>query len=1177
MAEFIPNPQQEEAINTRKGNVFVSAAAGSGKTKAMTERFAAAVIDDKIPVDRILTITFTNEAAAQLQDKTKKRLAEAGLVEAGRKLPDAYISTIHSFCSRTLKAYPFAAGIDPNFTVIEDVAAKTLLQEAMDQALDEFSDSGEDHVEFVYQIGKDRLSDVVLSLYGALRSAGFSDPVDGLPQANALPQDRAVINAAVDELRHEVSGILNTADRNAGPKTYVGNFDTADNLLAYLDIQGYDLLPGLGGKDGRFKLSMAAGLSKTVFGHAKDLLDTIDRMLAEDMASRYRGFYAKLLSLFSAAYRQKKSEISALDFEDLQLLAKDLFKRHPEIRQSYRQRFRMIMVDEFQDTNGLQRDLIDLITNDNLFTVGDEFQSIYKFRHADVSIFRGLRERTEMSAGKLVTFPKNFRSRKEVLAFVNEVGRSAKFFGDAHLHLEPARKPDSFKQPEGTAIELAIVDTTWEDVDPAQAEAHFIAGRIKEITGQGIYEPNDIAILIPRRTKLKEIEDALKLRGIPYYTVGGIDYYAADEVAEVRDLLATLVNPYDDISLIGVLRGPCVRLSDDALYMMRRAAGKVDVDDAPLWHAVIDNDISLDVSLDATDKEKLERFVDVFDDLRRFAAYSGLSSVIERAISETGYDLCSLMRDHNGALRYANIRKLMRLADVYENVHGPDLAGFVDYLALQKELSSQEGDAVLADENLGAVRIMTVHAAKGLQFPVVFLALSKGGPMYSSPGSGEMVLFRAAKGHSGSDRGSISSITKPAIAFKVAGIDKPFEAPGYPELKDELKADTNDEDKRLLHVAMTRAEERLIVTGICNIDKKDVAKSENNTYIEWLMAALGLDHHAIRDTRDAGSYAWHDGEIDCLVVCPAAGADIAGVTSDLRTDRTGTGKEADEIELPVIDLTPVSSVSRLHVHELTYSSIEDYQSCPQGFYLKRIIGARINSFEPPVGGKTTSIPANSFGSIVHEIFEDIDIPALVAGGLSAVGDDVEAILAYYPELSESDKNRALAIVEEFDSSPIAARLGRAANIQKEIPFSFLLGNVTISGRIDVLATEDDRALIVDYKTGNKDVSPEALEEKYGLQMDTYGLALLKSGADQVEVAVVGLENGSQVVSRVYNQQEFAALESKLLATTDDINRADQSWPFTGDESKCKFCGVARFCRRRLVSGLSDNNFVYASQ
>ena len=174
----------------RKGNVFVSAAAGSGKTKAMTERFAAAVIEDRIPVDRILTITFTNEAAAQLQDKIKARLAEAGLVEAGRKLPDAYISTIHSFCSRILKAYPFAAGIDPNFTVVEDVAMISLVNEAIEQALDEFSHVGQEHVEFIYQIGKDKLSDVVLSLYGALRSAGFSEPADGLPQSDVRPQDR---------------------------------------------------------------------------------------------------------------------------------------------------------------------------------------------------------------------------------------------------------------------------------------------------------------------------------------------------------------------------------------------------------------------------------------------------------------------------------------------------------------------------------------------------------------------------------------------------------------------------------------------------------------------------------------------------------------------------------------------------------------------------------------------------------------------------------------------------------------------------------------------------------------------------------------------------------------------------------------------------------------------------
>ncbi|HEY3374926.1 MAG TPA: UvrD-helicase domain-containing protein [Candidatus Aquicultor sp.] len=1144
MTEFKPNPQQEEAINLRKGNVFVSAAAGSGKTKAMTERFAAAVMDDKIPVDQILTLTFTNEAAAQLQDKTKKRLAEVGFIEAGRKLPDAYISTIHSFCSRVLKAYPFAAGIDPNFTVVEDVAAKTLVKEAIEQAMDEFAGGGEGCAGFIYRIGKDKLADVILSLYGALRSAGFSDPSHGIPEADAQPQNRSEINVVIDELTNEVTGVLSTADRDAGPKTYITNFSVAEDLVAYLDIQGYGLLPGLGG---RFKLSMAAGLSKTVFGMAKDLLDTIDRMLAEDMAHRYYGFYAELLRLFSTIYQQKKAEISALDFEDLQLLTKDLFEHHPEIQQSYRQRFKMIMVDEFQDTNGLQCNLIDLIANDNLFTVGDEFQSIYKFRHADVSIFRGLRDRTQTSAGKFVTFPENFRSREEVLAFVNQVGRSTKFFGDAHLHLKPGRAHDDFKQPEGTAVELAVVDTTWEEVSSAQAEADFIADRIKEITAQSPYEPNDIAILIPKRTKLKEIEDALKLRGIPYHTVDGTGYYATDEVAEVRDLLATLVNPYDDISLIGVLRGPCVRLSDDALYLMRKAAGRINGDDAPLWHAVIDKN----VSLETPDNEKLERFAAMLNELRRFAAYSGLSAVIEKAISETGYDLCSLMRDHNGTLRYANIRKLMRLADAYEDVHGPNLAGFVDYLALQKGLSSREGEAVLADENLGAVRIMTVHAAKGLQFPVVFLALSKGAPMYGTPGSSEMVLFRTAK---------------PAIAFKVAGIDKPFEAPGYPELKDKLKADTDDEDKRLLHVAITRAEERLVITGICNIDKKDPAKSENNTYVEWLMAALELSHHTVRDLRDGGSYAWHESGIDCRIICPGAIVDTGKKTVILLADGSDTDMEHAEEALPVIDLTPVNSVSRLHVRQLTYSSLKDYQACPHAFYLKRIIGTKADGLMPPVEGEAVSPPASSFGSIVHEVFENIDITVLLEDGVSAVSENVEIVLANYPDLSESDISRTFGILGEFAVSPIAKRLARASIIQKEISFSFLIGDVVISGRIDALAAEGDRTLIVDYKTGNKHASLEALEEKYSLQMDIYGLALLKSGAERIEVAVVELENGARTISRAYDRQGAAAYEARLLAMVDAINSIDQSWPFTDDESKCRFCGVAGFCRRSLVSG-----------
>jgi len=1142
MTVFKPTQQQEQAISIRTGNVFVSAAAGSGKTKAMTERFAAAVIDDKVPVDRILTITFTKEAASQLRDKIKKRLAEAGMVDESRRVPDAYISTIHSLCTRVLKAHPFAAGIDPNFTPLEGVAAKTLVKDAVNLALDEFAKKSEENLLFVYQFGKDRLAGAVTSLYDALRSAGFIEPSNGLPSCAIKQYDLSKIRESVDELKTELAHILTTASRESDRKTYVKNFTVAEALLAYLDIHGYDFLPGLGE---RFKISLQAKVAEPVFGRAAELIKEIDLMLKENLASRYRDFYAGLLREFSITYRELKAQVSGLDFEDLQLLVKDLFERHPEIRESYKQKFKMIMVDEFQDTNRLQCGIIDLIANNNLFTVGDEFQSIYLFRHADVSVFRGLRERTGEGAGTEVKFPENFRSRKEIIAFVNRVGESEKFFGDKHLGLKQARPLKTFKLSEGPAVEFAVVDNQWQDIAASEAEAEFIARRIGQILAEGVYKPDEVAILIPTRTKLKEIEDALKSHGI-YYISDGRGYYGTDEASEIKDLLAMLVNPYDDMSLIGTLRGPYVRLSDDALYLMRKAAGKIDRGDAPLWHAVANKSIDLD----GPDREKLDRFIGVLSELRAYASYSSISSVVERAVTQTGYDLFTLMRDDFGASRYANIRKLMRLADAYEDLHGPNLAGFVDYLAANKDLSSDESEAAFADESAGAVRITTIHGSKGLQFPVVFLALSKSKPK----SRGGDVLFRSAR----SDAGASLDDSKAAVAFKVAGMDGPVEAPGYDELKEIIGRDEEEEDKNLLHVAITRAEEYLVISGICDIDKKSTAKT--NSYIEWFMSALGLAHEDIRNNRDDGSYSWHDGGVDCKVVCAGSLQAVEAETLVVMAD--GTAVNASDVSgalsrLPALDLKPIGSIGRGHVGELSYSSIDTYLECPRRFYLQNITGIRPHGYQ--TSAKAAKIPAATFGSITHEVLENIDIPALVKGGLPAVSESIENALSDYPGLDDSERKRINSIVEEFAASPIAKRLAGAEPIQKETPFSFLLGDTVISGRIDALAQESEHWLVVDYKTGNKDTGLEELAEKYSLQMDLYGLALLKSGAGKVEVAIVALENGAQAISRIYGRQDIANLESRLIALAEEVNRSEQTWPPAGDKNKCKLCGVRRFC------------------
>ncbi|MBS3908213.1 MAG: UvrD-helicase domain-containing protein [Actinobacteria bacterium] len=1146
-ATFKPTNEQARAIAMRKGNIFVSAAAGSGKTRAMTERFAEAIIKDHTPIDRILTITFTNEAASQLQQKIRNRLAEAGMVEESRMVPDAYISTIHSFCARILRAYPFAAGLDPRFTVLEEVAAKTLGREAIDEAIDEFANADEERLGFVYQAGKTALAEQVIKLHETLRSAGYLNPAEGMPANTTHPHGKTGINALIDEFKGEIAHILANASRDSNLTTYPANFDIVEDLLDYLDVHGYDPRPGLGVS---FKLNLRAGISKKVFGSIKQLIDTIDEQLAEDLAYHYQLYYTELLSLYAQGFKDKKERLSGLDFEDLQLHVKNLFERHPDIKENYRSRFDLIMVDEFQDTNRLQCAIVDLIANDNRFTVGDEFQSIYLFRNADVSVFRGLRDNTIGENAEVISFPTNFRSRENILRFINRIGTSERFFGPDHLALKPGRETASFNRDQENIVELAIVDETWKNdgaknaISPAQAEARFIARRIEEILAEGVYKHNDIAILILKRTNLRHIEDALKLYGVDYYTVGGVGYYEADETSEIKDILSVLVNPYGDLSLIGALRGPCVRLSDDALYVLRKAAGQINGCDAPLWHGVRNG-----VALPAPDMTKLDAFRETLRELRRRATHMRLSSLIELTVESLGYDLCALMRDHNAGRRYSNIRKFMRLADSYEDVHGPDLAGFVDYLKLQKTLSGKEGEAAFADEDIGAVRIMTVHAAKGLQFPVVFLALSKSG----TSSAGGSILFQGERGSHGYSGASAS-----AIAFKVAGISEDFLGPGYDGLKELKKHDSDEESRRLLHVGMTRAEEMLVITGICHIDKKRSETSSNSLYIEWLMNVLGHEHVALKTARDRGEYALADesGLFQCRIVTPNANPELRDdVTPKDFAERKQAAADAGGIRF--INMDALGTAMHRNVDSLSYSAIKNFIECPYRFYLQRIVG--VERDERTDDATFGAIAATEFGTLVHKALETLDFKGLSENTSATIEQALEACALRYPSLSPEDTARVKAILNAYAASPIAQRLANAQVLQREAPFSFLLGDTVISGKLDVLAEVNGRALIVDYKTGGKGMSGAELAGKYGLQMELYALALLRSGAPEVEVIVAALENDGVAGTKTYATQDIATLEDKLLEIITALNDPAQTWPKTDVEKDCDFCDVSGFC------------------
>jgi ATP-dependent exoDNAse (exonuclease V) beta subunit len=421
------NDQQRAAVEAR-GEVFVSAGAGTGKTTVLVERFVRAVCDEGLDVGSILVITYTRKAAGELRSRIRAALAVAGRPDLARELDGAWISTIHGFCARLLRAHPFAVGIDPGFQELDDEHGAVLRGEAFGRALEGFCAAGaEERTGLLAVYGSRRLRKMLTGVYETLRSAGrplvleLGEPAD--------------VATRLDALREAAQGLLcdpgATESQTASARAALDLPSLPEMLIDLAALRAHG--------------PRAAGF--------EEARKAVEQAALEHAATRDRDLLQELLDLFAAEYQAAKERESALDFEDLQLLARRLLAGDARVREAEQLRFRAIMVDEFQDTNALQCELVDLIAGGvekDVFYVGDEFQSIYAFRHADVGVFRERRAK----AARRLTLTENYRSRPEVLAAVNHV--FGEEFGDGY---QPLAASGAFPDPVfGHPVELLVTD-----------------------------------------------------------------------------------------------------------------------------------------------------------------------------------------------------------------------------------------------------------------------------------------------------------------------------------------------------------------------------------------------------------------------------------------------------------------------------------------------------------------------------------------------------------------------------------------------------------------------------------------------------------------------------------------------------------------------------------------------
>ena len=724
-----------------------------------------------------------------------RKLEQRGLRDARTRIESAYIHTVHALCRRILQENPFEAGIDPEPSVLPAPAANHLKREAFHRALasllrherdfetDPLIDLIADYLNLDSVRGDplQALYELVQRVADATRHQGYAaDDLEGwkrnYPSAEAL-----ALHYAQSYLTPPPAGSPRERGEPYGfrfPSRSGGNLQEGGSTL--VDLATLDDLRA-------FITRLQQTRSEAAF-MLSSLLAHFDPVLEQ----RARDLACALLELtveYLRAYEALKQTRGALDFDDMQIRALRLLRDSATVRRRYQRMFRYTLVDETQDIDRLQAQIIDILSaGGNLMVVGDAQQSIYGFRYADPRVFENWQQRAHDDGGRLVPLQANFRSHPDILAFVEKV--FGHWWGERFLALQPTR-PAAY-----SSDELPVQVWVMPQPDTAR-EAHLVASQIHHwVCTQclSVHDPEtgelrpaqygDFALLFHQFTKVEAFEQAFRAVGAPYYVVGGgRGYWTRYEVRDLTNLLRALSDPEDDLALAAVLRSPLVGLSMDALTTLALHAEQAEL---PLRMC-----LQATLTVDPADRERLETFLAWFEPLSQRVGAWSVGALLARALEASHYESRLLSQGEAGKQAVANVRKLLAIA-----LEQPTVAphAFAEQLELTSRLEQREGNAPTYEESANVVRFYTVHAAKGLEFPAVFVVDTA----YRERPREVALAVDADKG---------------VVALQVVRPDVPTPYEPVPLTVLRQQADARDEEEALrkLYVALTRARDYLVV------------------------------------------------------------------------------------------------------------------------------------------------------------------------------------------------------------------------------------------------------------------------------------------------------------------------------------------------------------------------------
>ena len=1204
-------PGQLACVTTLDAPVAVSAGAGSGKTFTLTQRIAWALMEGSAKdggrylnsIDEVLAITFTDKAAGEIKARVKSVLRAEGMAPEALKVDAAWISTIHGMCSRILHSHAVQLGLDPSFGVIDEAQAERLMDEAVEEAL-----SGTN--EFVEPCGTDALfkefkarandgfdASSVESMVRMLVRCAVASP-QGFSCYAAQPPTRSagtLLRGLVDTIQelHDLTLAQKSGKtRDAWLQNAEAFLEDAEAAFAKGDIEASTLIDlfekcphpsaAFGAKEFKERAKEAQGVCVALVAEARHLIamPLLDELMA--LAGRaYEG------------YCRRKRAIGMMDNDDLLIETARALERE-DIAREFADKFKLVMVDEFQDTDQLQVDMITRLSGPGacrLCTVGDAQQSIYRFRGADISVYRRRLDAVKASnPSGMITLPDNFRSHADVLKFVDCIFGQPQVFGDEFMSLAASRK-EPVKVPFKGSRRIDVLLTTHPSrggVNSAAArriEAARIARRFAELREIG-HRPSDMAVLLGRMVNAGDYAEALRTEGFACVIAGGSVFASAPETKIMLRLAQVIANPRATSSLFELLASDMFALSADDFIEL---STKIDErSHAPRRRDLYEGFVELERSI-ASGAQVSPHLAHAVRVVRSLAARAGrvpVAHIMEDAVRDSGWLARLDAQGAEGLSIAGNVMKAIRIVGAIENdnAYGPSetAQAFEDRLALSKEapgaLSAKGGDFV---------RIMTVHASKGLEFPIVAVAEMERGKMRGGSGLACEVIEGNAY---------VSLLPDKSVAGR-EGLWKPKKAPeGYEALPTYIDgaspSDVEDapdpltracamnayaeqqeaeERRRLLYVALTRAKEALVFAMTTTSRASGFTSGADfGVYDDVRSALCGVEDFAAGDTL-----------IEFGGSAPALVSRIDATEADI-VDYLGESALYELMPNAQIDGCVEGGAATSDCSEeslATSFAIPDLDACCRGSLAEapwRSSRVDVTSYsaiaqgEEHVAGKGDACAESGFARDEDDAFWDALCASLAADADKAT-DVGTAFHLLAQRMVEGRRGGALVVPDENAIDCTSARLGLGGTAKKrlgvslhrwassevasdvashpivraEVPFFVEMGAdlrpkpFYLEGSIDLLACDawgEGVAYIVDYKTGGSpDESADALRAKHELQASCYAYAALLQGFETVDATFVRVEQEDreypgqpQCVNYRFTAGDLSSLEARVV-------------------------------------------------